>query len=193
MSLKHGLLGLLNYEPMTGYELDKEFKRSLGYFWYAKQQQIYRELDDMEKKGWLTSERVIQNEKPNKRVYSITTEGKTEFMDWLNLPESYMKNALQQKSEILLRVFFGSEADDDVTLELLHRYREECIENIQNMENLKIELAAEKSIHPPDVVKYWEMTVLSFEIMSKARLEWVEKSISLCESVSDGLGTQQSK
>ncbi|MDR2589569.1 MAG: PadR family transcriptional regulator, partial [Oscillospiraceae bacterium] len=90
MSLKHGLLGLLNYDgPMTGYDLDKEFKRSLGYFWYAKQQQIYRELDEMEIKGWLTSERVIQNEKPNKRVYSITEDGKTEFVDWLNSPESY--------------------------------------------------------------------------------------------------------
>ena len=26
MSLKHGLLGLLNYGSMTGYELDKAFK-----------------------------------------------------------------------------------------------------------------------------------------------------------------------
>jgi DNA-binding PadR family transcriptional regulator len=178
---------------MTGYELDKEFKRSLGYFWYAKQQQIYRELDEMEKKGWLTSARIMQNEKPNKRVYSITTEGKTEFMDWLNLPKSYMKNALQQKSEILLRVFFGSEADDDVTLELLHRYRDECIENIQNMENLRIELADEASKYPPDVVKYWEMTVLSFEIMSKARLEWVDKSISLCQSMSEELVAQHDR
>jgi DNA-binding PadR family transcriptional regulator len=178
---------------MTGYELDKEFKRSLGYFWFAKQQQIYRELDEMEKKGWLTSERIMQNEKPNKRVYSITNEGKAEFTDWLNLPDSYMKNALQQKSEILLRVFFGSEADEDVTLKLLHRYREECVENIQNMENLKIELVAEESMYPPDVVKYWEMTVHSFEIMSKARLEWVDKSITLCENMNEEFAAQQRK
>ena len=45
VSLKHGLLGLLNYQPMTGYELDKEFKESLAYFWQAKPQQIYRELN----------------------------------------------------------------------------------------------------------------------------------------------------
>ena len=36
MSLKHGLLGLLNYGSMTGYELDKIFRDSLSFFWQAK-------------------------------------------------------------------------------------------------------------------------------------------------------------
>jgi hypothetical protein len=89
---------------------------------------------------------------------------------------------LQQKSEILLRVFFGSEADADVTLDLLQRYRDECIESIQSMENVKNDLANDTSMYPPEIVKYWEMTVLSFEIMSKARLEWVKQSISLCQA-----------
>ena len=77
MSLKHGLLGLVSSEgSMTGYELDKFFKNSLNYFWQAKTSQIYRELKAMEDLGWLTSERVIQEDKPNKKVYSITAEGK---------------------------------------------------------------------------------------------------------------------
>ena len=35
VSLRHGLLGLVNYEPMTGYVLTKEFERSLGFFWHT--------------------------------------------------------------------------------------------------------------------------------------------------------------
>ncbi len=31
MSLKHGLLGLLNYGNMTGYDIDRTFKDSLFY------------------------------------------------------------------------------------------------------------------------------------------------------------------
>jgi DNA-binding PadR family transcriptional regulator len=182
MSLKHGLLGLLSYQPMTGYDLDKEFKESLGYFWQAKPQQIYRELDDAEKKGWLTSERIIQEEKPNKRVYSITENGKAEFMDWLSSPKSYMKNALQQKSEILMRVFFGAETDEKVTLDLLRAYREECLAKIREMEEVKTELAQDGYEQPANVVKYWGLTVLSFEILSKARLEWVEQSIAILEN-----------
>jgi len=181
MSLKHGLLGLLANEPMTGYELNKEFNSSLGYFWSAKAQQIYRELDEMEQKGWLTSERVIQDEKPNKRVYSITPPGKAELLDWLLSPKNYMKNAVQQKSEILMRVFFGAIANENVTLELLRTYREECLDNIKQMEMVKEELKQDESEYPSDVVKYWGLTVLSFEIMSKARLEWTEKAIAILE------------
>jgi hypothetical protein len=57
------------------------------------------------------------------------------------------------------------------------------------MENVKNDLADETSMYPPEVVKYWKMTVLSFEIMSKARLEWVKQSISLCQSMSEELDT----
>lgn len=32
MSLKHGLLGLLGYGNMTGYELNQTFEQSLGFF-----------------------------------------------------------------------------------------------------------------------------------------------------------------
>lgn len=55
MSLKYGLLSLLNYGDMTGYELSKEFDDSLGFFWQAQISQIYRELNTMEKCGWLKS------------------------------------------------------------------------------------------------------------------------------------------
>ena len=91
MSLRHGLLGLINYSPMTGYEIVKDFENSLSYFWHATSQQIYKELDAMEKSGWLVSERIIQTEKPNKRVYSITPEGKAALLEWLSTPEEGVK------------------------------------------------------------------------------------------------------
>ncbi|MEN6635102.1 MAG: PadR family transcriptional regulator, partial [Clostridiaceae bacterium] len=72
MSLKHGILGLLNYSPMTGYDLSKSFQNSLNHFWQAQTSQIYRELRDMEKLGWIASETVIQTDKPNKNIFSLT-------------------------------------------------------------------------------------------------------------------------
>jgi len=95
MSLKHGLLGLLNYGSMTGYELDKAFKDSLSFFWQAKNSQIYRELDAMERCGWLTSERVIQNQKPNKRVYSIFFAGERSIDQSLEMLRTYRKQCTE--------------------------------------------------------------------------------------------------
>ncbi|MCL2855551.1 MAG: PadR family transcriptional regulator [Defluviitaleaceae bacterium] len=109
MSLKHGLLGLLAQKPMTGYELDKEFSASLGGFWQAKSSQIYRELDGMEKTGWLTSQRVLQEEKPNKRVYHISQTGREELATWINNPQADAVADLSIKSAFLMRIFFAEQ------------------------------------------------------------------------------------
>jgi DNA-binding PadR family transcriptional regulator len=184
MSLKHGLLGLLNYEPMTGYELDKEFNETLGYFWQARGNQIYRELDTMEKNGWLTSERVIQTEKPNKRVYSITEKGKTEFMEWLSLPETDINNAMNVKSVFLLRVFFAGETGKEQALELLRSYRDVCIAR-NNELNEPFKKVEKEEVYFPKQAVFWKLTALYGEIITKARLEWVKKSIAMLENMED--------
>lgn len=48
--LKHGILGLLNYGDMTGYEIMKVFRDSLSFFWTANTSQIYRELNTLKKR-----------------------------------------------------------------------------------------------------------------------------------------------
>lgn len=51
--LKHGILGLLNYHDMTGYEIMQTFRDSLRFFWSAQTSQIYRELQKLDEKGWV--------------------------------------------------------------------------------------------------------------------------------------------
>src|SRR3989442_212646 len=51
MSLKHALLGFINYGPMTGYELKKFFNTSVAHFWNAELSQIYPALKAMESDG----------------------------------------------------------------------------------------------------------------------------------------------
>ena len=63
--LKHGILGLLNYGDKTGYEIMTVFRDSLNHFWTAQTSQIYRELQTMEKAGWISERHVEQTGKPN--------------------------------------------------------------------------------------------------------------------------------
>ena len=44
MSLAHAVLTSLIEKPSSGYELARRFDKSIGYFWHATHQQIYREL-----------------------------------------------------------------------------------------------------------------------------------------------------
>jgi len=180
MSLKHGLLGLLNYEPLTGYDLNKFFKESVGHFWHAKASQIYRELDAMEKTGWLTSERIIQEEKPNKRVYSITDKGKAELVDWL-LAYDPFKNMIAPKNAFMMRIFFGGEIDKNKTVELLRTAREKLLEYVQEMENIMETVEHEEIDVDSERKKYWKITIMSGVIMNKSQIEWIDKSIALLE------------
>ncbi len=184
MSLKHGLLGLLNYGSMTGYELDKAFKDSLSFFWQAKTSQIYRELNAMEQQGWLTSQRVIQNEKPNKRVYTITDNGKDEFKNWLSKPESDISDAMSVKSGFLMRMFFAGETSIGEALNMLYAYREECSEQIRNMNAAHNAIAEYGAIVKDDQrIKYWKIAALYGDEFFQAGLSWTDKAIAVLKEI----------
>jgi len=186
MSLRHGLLGLLNYEPMTGYELDKEFKESLAHFWQAKPQQIYRELNAMEQNGWLTSERIPQEDKPNRRVYAITDKGKSEFLGWLSSSSEDIQSATRVKSVFLMRLFFAGEASREQAIELLCAYQEQCLVDIQKMNVAKAQLSQTDSLYDPDKAIYWQLIGMHGEMMRKTRLEWAKRAIAILENKGGG-------
>jgi len=167
---------------MTGYELDKEFKETLAYFWQAKASQIYRELYAMEEYGWLVSERVAQEDKPNKRVYTITGQGKSELLNWLSSPEADIENATRVKSVFFMRLFFAGETSREQALELLYLYREQCLASLQEMDNVYESYNQVDPIYSSETVQYWKLVALNGEIMRKARLEWVEQAINILKS-----------
>ena len=51
MALGDAILACLTERPMTGYELAKTFDASIGFFWKANHQQIYRELTRLRDRG----------------------------------------------------------------------------------------------------------------------------------------------
>ena len=53
MALPHAILVSLCEQSGSGYELARRFDRSIGFFWSATHQQIYRTLRAMEDDGWV--------------------------------------------------------------------------------------------------------------------------------------------
>jgi len=104
MSLKHALLGFINYGPMTGYELKKFFDTSVAHFWNAELSQIYPALKQLEGEGLVEMKVEVQEDRPNRKVYSITDTGRRELLDWLATPAQHE----QVREPILIKVFFGS-------------------------------------------------------------------------------------
>ncbi len=86
MALEHALLVSLRERPGAGLELARRFDRSIGFFWAATHQQIYRVLRRMEADGWVSATAVEQAGRPEKRVYSVTPLGEKALAEWIAEP-----------------------------------------------------------------------------------------------------------
>ncbi|MEV6327705.1 PadR family transcriptional regulator [Streptomyces sp. NPDC051909] len=86
MALEHAILVSLLEQPGSGYELARRFERSIGYFWTATHQQIYRVLKRMENDGWVAAREVPQQGRPDKREYSVADLGRAALSSWLHDP-----------------------------------------------------------------------------------------------------------
>ncbi|MFI1714828.1 PadR family transcriptional regulator [Streptomyces litmocidini] len=86
MALDHAILVSLLEKPGSGYELARRFERSIGYFWTATHQQIYRVLKRMESDGWVDVRDVPQQGRPDKKEYSVAGPGRDALSTWLHEP-----------------------------------------------------------------------------------------------------------
>jgi DNA-binding PadR family transcriptional regulator len=100
MTLAYAILSLLDRSDASGYELMKLFDSSVANFWHATHPQIYRELARLEQNGLVRHKRVLQQVRPNKKVFSITQAGRSELRRWA---EESLTSAPQVNDVITLK------------------------------------------------------------------------------------------
>jgi len=129
MALEHAILVALRQRPGSGYELAARFDRSIGFFWTATHQQIYKVLRRMEDLGWVRAEVVAQADRPDKKVYAPTADGEGELARWLAEP----MEAQPQRLDIGVKVraaALGDAADVAAVLADLRRQRDRHAERL---------------------------------------------------------------
>ncbi|MCD6061014.1 MAG: transcriptional regulator PadR-like family protein [Moraxellaceae bacterium] len=99
MSLPHALLTSLLEKPSSGLELARRFDRSIGFFWHATHQQIYRELAWLEGEGWVES--TDEGGRGRRRLYRVLPAGKRELKRWIG--ESADPRPLRDEMMVRLR------------------------------------------------------------------------------------------
>lgn len=110
MSTQHALLISLIEKPSSGYDLARRFDKSIGYFWHATHQQIYRELGRMADLGWIAADESLNaaaaagadnaERKNRKKVYAVLPPGRDELVRWVLSPGA----GLDQREEILVKL-----------------------------------------------------------------------------------------
>ncbi len=115
MALEHALLVSLREQPASGLDLAKRFSRSIGYFWHATHQQIYRVLARMDADGWVTVTEVSQSGRPDKKVYAVSSAGERVLADWLAAPTPMEP----LRSELAVKMRGASYGDREAVLDVV--------------------------------------------------------------------------
>jgi DNA-binding PadR family transcriptional regulator len=103
VSPQPALLGLLMTGPKHGYQLHQEFSHSLGRVWQIGLSQLYAQLIQLEKAGLVAAQTQPQPNRPPRKVYQLTPEGREVFVDWVHQPTPYLRHI---RVEFLARLYF---------------------------------------------------------------------------------------
>ena len=177
--LKHGILGLISNGDKTGYEIMTVFRDSLNHFWTAQTSQIYRELQTMEKSGWISQTHVAQAGKPDKNVFSITPAGHEELLRWLrqdNLPAGY-------RNPFLLKTFFMGELPVQENIEFFKALQGAVV---FPDEGKKVSADADiykQAVNHPEKAVYWKLTIEFGRMYEKMQQEWCKYCIGELEKL----------
>lgn len=117
MSLKYVLLTLLDREPGTGYDIVRAFDDAIGYFWNASHQQVYRELGSLSDSKLVKFKQIKQDDKPDKKLYSISNSGKKALQQWLESPVKAQKS----KNLLLVKLLNTNSNNAAIMLDELER------------------------------------------------------------------------
>lgn len=176
MFLKYSILGLINYSPMTGYNIDKIFKSEANYFWHAKTSQIYKELSTLSADGLVTSHIVEQVGRPDRKVYTITEKGRRELVDWLL--EDHDNKLFEIKIPLLMKVVFGGNLSPEQMIKMFEKQKKHSEDTITNLDAATKHISdySEQSGDKTHAL-YWEMTADLGKRLHKVRSEWTDDCI----------------
>jgi DNA-binding PadR family transcriptional regulator len=174
MSLDYAILGLLNYHPYTGYDLKKIFDTSIRHFWPADQSQIYRTLSKLTKNGWAEMEKIPQDDRPDRKVYHITSAGRAAFHEWIAGPPPMN----EPRSAPLIQVFFSGQLPDEEVLAKFEGFAAIMRAILAQYDRVPAQLGPfEHEITSPREHFFWMLTLENGLANMRANLAWAESVI----------------
>jgi PadR family transcriptional regulator AphA len=175
MSLDHAILGFLNYQPFSGYDLKKVFDTTVQHFWPADQSQIYRTLARLTEQGCIEMKKVEQSTRPDRKVYHITETGRRELARWMAAAPPMDPS----RSAALVQVFFIGQLNDKQILAKFEGFTVMVRGILKLYGSLpeKIEEYADR-IGSPRETYFWLSTLDLGKRTMRANLEWAEHVIA---------------
>ena len=120
---------------------------------------------------WVECHIEVQEGKPNRKVFSITDEGRIELTRWLG--DADLTEIMKYKNPLLIKIFFSGNIDLGSTMRLLEKYIAECNAIITSMnEDTRNIPGYEEQFQSEDASFYWGMTMTYGFMYYQNEIKW---------------------
>ncbi len=167
MSIRHGLLALLERGPRHGYQLRSEFDAATGATWPLNVGQVYSTLDRLERDGLVGQDGDPDAE--GRIAYRITELGRVELGLWFGSPVT-RQGAPRDELAIKLALAVTTPGIDVLTV--VQTQRSATMTSLQELTRLKLRADGD----PGELA--WSLVLDSLVFRAEAEIRWLDH----CES-----------
>jgi DNA-binding PadR family transcriptional regulator len=161
MSIRHGILALLERGPMYGYQLRVAFEESTGGTWPLNIGQVYTTLSRLERDGLA---RALPENNGGQRPYEITDEGRTELRSWFSTPIS---RSDRPRDELAIKLALAITTPGVDVRAVLQAQRTATMRSLQEFTRLKSSAEA-----PGDLS--WRLVLDAMLFQAEAEIRWLD-------------------
>jgi DNA-binding PadR family transcriptional regulator len=164
MSIKQGLLALLEQGPMYGYQLRAEFESRTGATWPLNVGQVYTTLGRLERDGLVEP---AGDDGDGHAVYRITAAGRAEVATWFSTPVS---RSTPPRDELAIKLAMAVTVPGVDVQAVVQAQRTATIRALQDYTRLKAR--ATDVMAPQDMA--WLLVLESLVFAAEAEVRWLD-------------------
>lgn len=160
MSIRQGLLALLERGPMYGYQMRTEFESRTGGTWPLNVGQVYTTLDRLERDGLVTS----AEGEAGRTTYAITDAGRAEVRRWFGTP---VNRTDRPRDELAIKLAVAVTVPGVDVREVVQAQRAESMRVLRDYTRLKMRATDEDDLG-------WRLVLDHLVFAAEAEVRWLD-------------------
>lgn len=170
MSIRHGLLALLERGPRYGSQLRTEFESRTGSTWPLNVGQVYTTLSRLERDGL-----VVQDGEDDQghALYSISDDGRAELRAWFETP---VDRSSPPRDELAIKLAMAVGAPGVDIRAVIQSQRRHTVKAMQDYTRLKAQALTDVPANRDEVA--WLLVLEQLIFQAEAEARWLDH----CES-----------
>lgn len=173
MSIRYGLLALLEQGPRYGSQLRSEFENRTGATWPLNIGQVYTTLGRLERDGLIVPTGDRDARPARQQLYAITDDGRRELAQWYDRPVDRSQPA---RDELAIKLAMAVSSPGVDLGGIIQRQRRHTLRALQDYTRLKARALAAPQESREDVA--WLLVLEQLIFHAEAESRWLDH----CES-----------